>query len=355
MVTSTQLNIQGDYWGNALDYILGWSVQYDEYYPAETYYALGVEGVARPLIDAMGGELVGADIQITSSTSYSPAYAVALQLNVSPIPRFNVSTGFAEFGGGETEKGASARMVVAYDDSAAVYFGLGDVTVDGTPVKFQRMTDSVGIRRLEDAQPFLISEAFNVQGSAPIAFKARFGTSDSARIQGLLSTGRRLSFTPQLVDAQTGEVLEIRGKMLFDRNFHPRRGNIEHDFVLRRMQNLQVRMRWIVEANFGPKFAILDFFGSDSSSTRLGKNVTPSLAANPIPDKFMLNANFPNPFNPSTQIRFDLPEASNVRFSSMIFSAGKWWSLRAESTKLVTTRLHGMPHRLQAVCILRDS
>src|ERR1043166_10136394 len=33
------------------------------------------------------------------------------------------------------------------------------------------------------------------------------------------------------------------------------------------------------------------------------------------PAGYALHANYPNPFNPTTQIKFDLPEASHVRLS----------------------------------------
>ncbi|HEY6191656.1 MAG TPA: T9SS type A sorting domain-containing protein [Bacteroidota bacterium] len=38
-------------------------------------------------------------------------------------------------------------------------------------------------------------------------------------------------------------------------------------------------------------------------------------AAAPVPEGYALHPNYPNPFNPTTQIRFDLPEVSTVRLS----------------------------------------
>jgi photosystem II stability/assembly factor-like uncharacterized protein len=51
-----------------------------------------------------------------------------------------------------------------------------------------------------------------------------------------------------------------------------------------------------------------------------------------IPDKFQLHQNYPNPFNPETNIKFDLPEASNVKIT-IYNSLGKQMQVLADEHK----------------------
>ena len=49
-----------------------------------------------------------------------------------------------------------------------------------------------------------------------------------------------------------------------------------------------------------------------TSQGELGGQMTKSMTIENVPDDFMLYANYPNPFNPTTKIEYGLPEEANV-------------------------------------------
>jgi len=54
-------------------------------------------------------------------------------------------------------------------------------------------------------------------------------------------------------------------------------------------------------------------FSMKITDVRFGKIGVPNEASDELPTTIALNGNYPNPFNPSTSIGFDLPQATKVR------------------------------------------
>jgi len=57
---------------------------------------------------------------------------------------------------------------------------------------------------------------------------------------------------------------------------------------------------------------IYDLFGNVPDWSNNGLHIISYLSETPIPERFSLNAPFPNPFNPITQVRFSLPDFTLV-------------------------------------------
>ena len=61
------------------------------------------------------------------------------------------------------------------------------------------------------------------------------------------------------------------------------------------------------------KLAAIDVTAASSGFTPPRQVTNPTDTTPPLPQRFALHQNEPNPFNPTTWVRFDLPAGSNVR------------------------------------------
>jgi len=112
-------------------------------------------------------------------------------------------------------------------------------------------------------------------------------------------------------------------------------------------QKDSARIIWIPQEGFAPgddvlRLELTDLAGNPASWERqvdLAKLL-------PVPSQYILYQNFPNPFNPQTAIRFEIPEEMDVRFT--VYNA-----LGQEVRNLLTDRV--APGRYTVVWDARDN
>jgi hypothetical protein len=131
----------------------------------------------------------------------------------------------------------------------------------------------------------------NLAPSAPTGFMVAYNT----------GSGNALAWDPP-VDADFDYFRVYRGTT---EGFTPAPGNLVH---------ATVDPQWLDTVSDGwryhYKITAVDFNGNESEVT--GDGTLTAVGEDAVPTDFALHQNVPNPFNPTTAIRFDLPEASHV-------------------------------------------
>jgi hypothetical protein len=189
-------------------------------------------------------------------------------------------------------EGRSGRILLR---NGMVHIAVLDAELDRATLNFVRMSDTarIPLSRFEDV---FATEAFAGTG----LLKVRTLFAAKGEVQG------GITMRVTLRDAATGQVVQTL------RTFH-----VGEDTVLSFEASLnygsrQLRLvlqpvgiaqaRWIdIERWFVVK-----------ETTPLGKQSASATATNELPKEFAVHPNYPNPFNPSTTIKFDLPEPSHV-------------------------------------------
>lgn len=262
-------------------------------------------------LSAGGTPISGNDLHVVPGTAFSNMLGVVLNTQQSPY-RFKLSASIGTLGKQNDQQPINnGRQGIVWKENAQFYFMLGDISIDGTSIKFVEKPDTIIVDSKESLNTYLTTEPFSVSDASKFYHSVRYHIVDSASVSSLLDENGEITFTVQLIDDNSNTIIGEFDKVVFSKSNQFPYCNIGYQIDPKGIGSKTVRMRLVADANVDMNYSLVQRHSSDAA-VNLGKGnnqrIQIGYKGSFVISDYALDQNYPNPFNPVTSISYALPQ-----------------------------------------------